>query len=272
MTSIITNNSAMNALSALRNINNNLANTQDRISSGLKVASGKDNAAYFSISQTMNSDSSLNKSVNEGMTLAKNSVATARLGVEAVIELAKQYIDRQSFAVNLPADDQAAVTDELTNLQTQMTNIISQANFNGEDLVSDAATIVTKTITTGIYRDDTGAATASTVDLTVVDVTTLVGTLAAGFTAADIQTSREQLASMIGYATDLGITEKAIENQQTFLNTLTDRLDSGIGGMVDADMESEAARLQALQVQQQLATQALSIANQGPQNILSLFR
>lgn len=272
MTSILTNNSAMNALSALRNINQNLGTTQDRISSGLKVASAKDNAAYFSISQTMNSDSSLNKSVNEGMTLAKNSIATARLGVEAVVELAKQYIDRQAFAQNLPADDQAAVTLELDDLKTQMTNIISQANFNGEDLVSDAATITTKTVVTGIYRDAAGEATASTVTLDVVDVTALADALDAGFDAAAIQTSREQLADMIDYATKLGIAEKAIENQQTFLGTLTDRLDSGIGGMIDADMEEEAARLQALQVQQQLATQALSIANQGPQNILSLFR
>lgn len=272
MTSIITNNSAMNALSALRNINNNLANTQDRISSGLKVASGKDNAAYFSISQTMTSDSSLNKSVNEGMTLAKNSVATARLGVEAVVELAKQYIDRQSFAVNLPADDQAAVRDELTALSDQMTNILSQSNFNGEDLVGLATG--TKTITTGVFRGAIDLET-STLDLTTVNVADLVTALApatATFDAAGIINSRDQLADMISYATDLGITEKAIENQQTFLNTLTDRLDSGIGGMIDADMESEAARLQALQVQQQLATQALSIANQGPQNILSLFR
>ena len=270
MTSIITNNSAMNALSALRNINNNLANTQDRISSGLKVASGKDNAAYFSISQTMSSDSSLNKSVNEGMTLAKNSVATARLGVEAVVELAKQFIDRQTFALNLPADDQEAVTAELTELSEQMANILSQANFNGEDLVKTAGA---KEITTGVFRGAAGLET-STLTLNAIDVDALVTAMGDGttFDLAAVTTSRTQLDAMLVYATELGISEKAIENQQTFLNTLTDRLDSGIGGMVDADMESEAARLQALQVQQQLATQALSIANQGPQNILSLFR
>ncbi|MGY6695958.1 MAG: flagellin N-terminal helical domain-containing protein [Roseinatronobacter sp.] len=271
MTSILTNNSAMNALNSLRNINNNLGNTQDRISSGLKVASGKDNAAYFTISQIMNSDSSLNKSVNESMTIAKNSIATARLGVEAVVELAKQYLDRQSFAQNLPADDQAAVTAELTNLVTQMQNIVSQANFNGEDLLTDEAPAA-KTVVTGIYRNDEGEATASVVSLTTVDVNELIDDLGAAFTAASIQESREALADMVNYATALGIAEKAIENQQSFLTSLTDRLDSGIGGMIDADMEQEAARLQALQVQQQLATQALSIANQSPQNILSLFR
>ena len=268
MSSIITNTAAMNALTTLRNINNSLSNTQDRVSSGLKVGSAKDNAAYFSISETMNSDSSLNKSVNEGMTLAKNSVATARLGVEAVVELAKQYIDRQTFALNLPADDQASVTDELTALAEQMDNILSQANFNGEDLVLTAGT---KTVTTGVFRG-AAALEASEVTITSIDVGALVTALATTFDIAGVNTSRDQLALMIGYATELGIAEKAIENQQTFLATLTDRLDSGIGGMVDADMEAEAARLQALQVQQQLATQSLAIANQNPQNILSLFR
>ncbi len=80
------------------------------------------------------------------------------------------------------------------------------------------------------------------------------------------------LSSVIDAATGLGIVEKSIETQQNFLNELTDRLDSGVGSMIDADMEEEAARLQSLQVQQQLSTQSLSIANQSPQNILSLFK
>ena len=78
--------------------------------------------------------------------------------------------------------------------------------------------------------------------------------------------------AVITASTTLGVAEKSIETQQSFLNSLVDNLDAGVGSMVDADMEQEAARLQALQVQQQLATQSLSIANQGPQNILSLFR
>ena len=63
-----------------------------------------------------------------------------------------------------------------------------------------------------------------------------------------------------------------IATQSNFVGKLTDSLTSGIGSLVDADLEEASARLQALQVQQQLATQSLSIANQAPQNILSLFR
>ena len=81
-----------------------------------------------------------------------------------------------------------------------------------------------------------------------------------------------ELAKSITAATSLGITENTLDGQMQFLDALTDTLDSGVSSMVDADMEEEAARLQAYQVQQQLATQSLSIANQAPQNILSLFR
>ena len=274
MTSILTNNSAMNALNSLRNINNNLSNTQDRISSGLKVGSGKDNAAYFGISESMKSDSSLNKAVNESMSLAKNAVATGRLGLEAIVGLASQYIDRLAFAAN-NENEVDAIDLELTALGEQMNNILSQSVFNGIDLLSAAGADLT--VTTGVVRG--GGMTATQFTVTAEDVTQMVTDLlavTAASTFADVDgeltTAKAEFESMVEYATKLGIAEKSIENQQTFLNTLTDRLDSGIGGMVDADMESEAARLQALQVQQQLATQALSIANQGPQNILSLFR
>lgn len=279
MTSILTNNSAMNALSTLRNINNNLGNTQDRISSGLKVSSGKDNAAYFGISQSMKSDSSLNKAVNESMSLAKNAVATARLGVEAVSDLAAQYIDRLAFAANNQTEA-AAINLELTALGEQMDNIVKQSTFNGTDLLSGSG--VSLVVTTGVVRGTADPTTMAATQFTVAtaDVTTMITNLKA-ITAttttpadanAELAKAKIIFESMTDHATKLGIGEKTIENQQSFLKTLTDRLDSGIGSMIDADMEEEAARLQALQVQQQLSTQALSIANQGPQNILSLFR
>ncbi|MBU0862201.1 MAG: flagellar protein, partial [Alphaproteobacteria bacterium] len=94
MSSILTNNSAMNALTTLRNVNSNLNDTQTRISTGMKVNSAKDNASYFSISETMKSESGMNKAIGEGLTLSKNSVATARLGAETLVDLAQQFVDR----------------------------------------------------------------------------------------------------------------------------------------------------------------------------------
>ncbi len=273
MTSILTNNSAMNALTTLRNINNNLGTTQDRISTGLKVASGKDNAAYFSISSTMKGDSGMIKSIDEGLALTKNAVSTGRLGAETVADLARQFVERVAFAQGEGVDKEK-VQLELDALADNIRTIIDQSSFNGSSVVKGEAAI---TAVTGISRDATGAFGApTTITITPVDLnaihTALDGIDVDADPAAALTAAEAQLTAAVDAATSLGVAEKAIETQQSFLGELAKRLDSGIGSMIDADMEEEAARLQALQVQQQLATQALSIANQGPQNILSLFR
>ncbi|MGJ8544672.1 MAG: flagellin [Sulfitobacter sp.] len=278
MSSILTNTSAMSALSSLRGINDRLGDTQNRISTGLKVSSAKDNASYFSISTTMDSESGMNKAVNEGLTLAKNSVSTARLGAETVVGLAQEFVDRLAFA-QTQGVDQGDVQKELTALAAQMATAIEQSSFNGENLISAAGSGL-KEVVSGVSRSGSTLST-TTIEFTAANLEGLQASFA-GVTisnatdAADLKTAlttaESYLALATDAATDLGIVEKSIETQQNFLSELTDRLDSGVGSMIDADMEEEAARLQALQVQQQLATQSLSIANQAPQNILSLFK
>ncbi|MBE9637142.1 flagellin [Salipiger mangrovisoli] len=298
MSSINTNASAMNALSTLRGINKNLESTQGRISTGLKIQSGKDNAAYFSISESMSSDSSVYKAIDEGLTLTKNSISTARLGAESIATLAETFSERVAFAQG-DAVDRAAIQDELNGLINQMKNTIAQATFNGNDLVNaaEAENITLGTsagvtaiaagtsgvsVVTGITRDSTGSLDTTSMSFNKVDLSSIVAELAgidvsdsamsAGDLQAALSTAKTAFDAATESATKLGIAEKSIENQQEFLNKLTDNIDTGVGAMVDADMEEEAARLQALQVQQQLATQSLSIANSSPQSILSLFQ
>jgi flagellin len=291
MSSILTNNSAMTALATLKDVNRGLNETQSRVSTGLQVASGKDNAAYFAISETMKGDSGMFKAINEGMTATKNSVATARLGAETVSDIAQQMVERIAFAQS-NGINKADVQNELVALASNMQSAIDQATFNGDDLVGEASSTVT--VVTGVSRSTGSFATTSitfdTVDLqaihdslSAIDVTAVdiaddpltTGT-DESFTAptmeANLAAAEAQLAASVTAATSLGITENTLDGQMQFLDSLTDTLDSGVSSMVDADMEEEAARLQAYQVQQQLATQSLSIANQAPQNILSLFR
>ncbi|UTH46562.1 flagellar protein (plasmid) [Loktanella salsilacus] len=290
MSSILTNNSAMNALTTLRNVNSNLNDTQTRISTGMKVNSAKDNASYFSISETMKSESGMNKAVGEGLTLSKNSVATARLGAETLVDLAQQFVDRVAFA-QTEGVNKADIQKELESLSAQMSNAVKQSSFNGQNLISDAGNGSTatsaRTVVSGVSRNGATLETTN-INFTTTNLETVVtGPGAAGsddsFANIDVSDATTTMAAKLtaanafltaatGAATDLGIAEKQIETQQDFLSNLTDRLDSGVGSMVDADMEEEAARLQSLQVQQQLSTQSLSIANQAPQNILSLFR
>lgn len=290
MSSILTNNSAMVALSTLKMVNTGLNETQNRVSSGLAIRSGKENAAYFAISETMKGDSGMFKAINEGLTSTKNSVATARLGAETVADLAEQFVERVAFAQG-NGIDLGEVQSELGELVKRMDSAIKQATFNGDDLVnaaSDGATgnaaTVSVTAISGVSRAG-GSFSTTTIAFTGVDLASIRGDMTnedTGFAAIDVSTSTDLaadlataeglLSSAIAAATSLGVTEKTVEGQQAFLGSLTDTLDSGIGAMVDANMEEEAARLQAYQVQQQLATQSLSIANQAPQNILSLFR
>lgn len=278
MSSILTNHSAMTALSTLRDVNQSLANNQNRISTGLKIASGKDNAAYFSISKTMESDSGIYKAIDENLTLQKNSVSAARLGSETLVDLAKDFVERVAFAQGGTSDVRDDVQAELDELAARMKTTIAQATFNGTDLVNSTGTV---TVVTGISSSSNGSIATTTMTFKQQDLGAIQSVLdainikAASTTAlqlAALKSAETQLGKAIESATSFGIAEKSIETQKEFLDSLTDRIDSGVGSMVDADMEEEAARLQALQVQQQLATQSLSIANQGPQNILSLFR
>ena len=278
MSSILTNHSAMTALSTLRNINSDLSDTQSRISTGLSIASGKDNAAYFSISKTMSGDSGMYKAIDENLTLQQNAVSTARLGAETMVDLAQEFSERVAFAQGGTAEVRADVQAELDELAARMSTTIAQATFNGTDYVNANSSV---TVVTGISRSSSGSISTTTMSFLQQDLGTIQATLAAidlttatsaGSQAAALQSAEAQLAAAVSAATSLGIAEKSIETQKEFLGDLTDRLDSGIGSMIDANMEEEAARLQALQVQQQLATQSLSIANSAPQNILSLFR
>ena len=281
MSSILTNSSAMNALATLKDVNRGLNDTQSRVSTGLKVASGKDNAAYFAVSETMKGDSGMFKAINEGMTATKNSVATARLGAETVSDIAQQIVERVAFA-QTDGVNRADVQLEIDALVENMGTAIEQATFNGDNLVdgtrmATSATPNAVTLVNGVKRDSSGFGTTTYtfdgVDLGAIKTAMeAINVETSTDLAADLATAEGELANSITAATSLGITENALDGQMEFIDSLTDTLDSGVSSMVDADMEEEAARLQAYQVQQQLATQSLSIANQAPQNILSLFR
>jgi len=223
------------------------------------------------------------------MSATKNSVATARLGAETVSDIAQQIVERVAFA-QTDGVDRADVQLEIDALVGNMTSAIAQSTFNGDNLVdgvykndSGGTPLTEVSVVNGIKRDGTGI-TATTFSFKEVNLTAIkdafatidLESLAAGSggtTMADkLATAEGELSKAISAATSLGITENTLDGQMQFIESLTDTLDSGVSSMVDADMEEEAARLQAYQVQQQLATQSLSIANQAPQNILSLFR
>ncbi|MGN7753166.1 flagellin N-terminal helical domain-containing protein [Sinorhizobium sp. 22678] len=395
MTSILTNNSAMAALSTLRSISSNMEDTQSRISSGLRVGSASDNAAYWSIATTMRSDNQALSAVQDALGLGAAKVDTAYSGMESAIEVVKE-IKAKLVAATEDGVDKAKIQEEITQLKDQLTSIAEAASFSGENwLQADlSGGAVTKSVVGGFVRDSSGAVSVKKVDYSlnansvlfdtvgntgildkvynvsqasvtltintngveaqhtvaaysleslteagaefqgnyalqggnsyvkvenvwvraetaatgatgqeIAATTTAAGTITADSWVVDVDNGPATnvsagqsvaninivgmgaaaldalisgvdaaLTDMTSAAASLGSISSRIDLQSEFVNKLSDSIDSGVGRLVDADMNEESTRLKALQTQQQLAIQALSIANSDSQNVLSLFR
>jgi flagellin len=396
MTSILTNVAAMSALQTLRSIGSGLEETQNRVSSGLRVGQASDNAAYWSIATTMRSDNMALSAVQDALGLGAAKLDTAYSGMESAIEVVKE-IKTKLVAATEDGVDKTKIQEEITQLQEQLTSIAEAASFSGENwLQADVGT--TTSVVASFVRDSSGAVSVKKVDYDfttsnvlfdttgdtgILDQTTNIegdgvvvnvntgGTVAShdlvkystedviaagatfdangkvawttaadgagagvGFvkigdgtwvaaveqTAAtqtqevaatdtttfawvvdttdtvttstatsvstftiDENTTEDQLDGLISMvdlaletmtsaAADLGSIKMRVDLQEDFVSKLTDSLDSGIGRLVDAEMNEESTRLKALQTQQQLAVQSLSIANSASESILSLFR
>lgn len=414
MASIMTNTSAMTALQTLRRVTDDLATTQDRISTGLKVNNAKDNAAYWSIATTMRADVAGFKAVKESLELGSGTTNTASVASKNIVENL-QTLKARVIAGQTNGVDKTLIQNDIDQLVKLVKGAAADASFNGDNLlrvtysndgtakdqnvdilaslsrsagtvdpsyisfqrqdmqvtsIVGKATIEQQVDSTNDLKasvgialgdpdqtfidgqnlglgnltlnvtDEAGVKTAVTVDLSGIvyttdkattqglieaavnaELTTAGGDFQVAFngdkleftdqdgnadgnftakvdslwvgskesdafggladlTQIDVTSNATKslevinglLDKAIGKASVIGSIENRVSVQNDFVSKLTDSMNKGIGALVDADMNEESSRLQALQVQQQLATQALSIANQGPQNILSLFR
>lgn len=420
MSSILNNVSAQNALRTLQMTNKNLETTSDRISSGLKVATASDNAAYWSIATTMKSDSSSLSAVKDSLSLGANIAKSAYDGLDQTKDLLGKIKDKLTTAAG-EGVDRVAIQSEIAALKEQLSTVAKTSSFSGQNWL-EVATTGAKSIVSSVSRDANNKLSVGTIDtdtsnyalytttgdsgildqditltsynttaaamtlgaagtnftagnsvtfnvslsggtnrqVTIdnalvtatlgvaqlnsnsdaklvleaafnkagisgitVDTTTTPGSMviqsdeaiqissvtsngtavaanlglananittptAAGFTKSvddiDISASNstevtnylkvvdEALTKVTTAATKLGAIQTRIDTQKELVSSLTDTINTGVSLLVDADMEEESTRLKALQTQQQLGVQALSIANSGSQNILSLFR
>ncbi|MDO5370796.1 flagellin [Paracoccus sp. (in: a-proteobacteria)] len=279
MSSILTNNGAMVALQTLKGINSNMAKTQNEISTGKSVATAKDNAAIWATAKIMESDESSFKAIRSQLNVAEATVAVARNGAEQITDLLRGMKDLAVSAANDSADHGKINTDIVAK-KNQITAIIDASQMNGINLLKtdvgngSGSFSVLASLDRGTAT--TTAATAITVGTAAFETSIEAATITGITSAATATTAIGEIEALIELAANgaasLGSKGKQITDQSSFVGKLADSLKSGIGSMVDADMEETSARLQALQVQQQLATQSLSIANQAPQSLLSLFR
>ncbi len=280
MSSILTNNSAMVALQTLKAINMNLGETQNSISTGKDIATAKDGSAIWAISKVMESDVSGFAAVSKALSLGEATVAVASAGAEQITNV---LIEMKELAVSANSEnvDFAKIEQDIQSRVAQIDSIIAASQFNGANLLLDDVDgngSTQLTIVSSLDRVGGGVPAVATIDVATVDFTTdidLTG-LTPIASAADGLTALGEIEAFLVFAIDgaasLGADAARIQDQGSFISKLSDAMKSGIGSLVDADMEAASARLQALQVQQQLAVQSLSIANQAPQTLLSLFR
>ena len=320
MSSLLTNTSAMSALQALTMTQNSLSATQNQISTGLRVASASDNAAYWSIATTMRSDTGALSAVSDALNLGSSTlgVATAALNNSLTI---MNKMKNDIVTAQTPGTDKTQIQTDIQALQQSLLSITSAASFNGVNLLNGTAS--NTNIVASFSRGTNGATSVGTISVatantTLTSATAGSGVLSAGMTGATVggtyTSSMTNSTGSGGSGTDgtsytgtsvlgfkltaasttgelgiiasnidlaissltkagamLGSTQTNINNQSTFVSALSDAITSGVGSLVDADMNVASTKLQALQTQQQLGIQSLSIANQNSQLILKLF-
>ena len=272
--SVNTNAGALVALQNLSVTQNQLQTTQNRINTGLKVSSAKDNAAVYGIAQNQRAVSSALNSVVGSLQRGQSTVDVALSAGSSVADLLNQMKEKALAAVDVTLDttSRAALNNEFISLRNQITTVTSNAVFNGANLIDTGTTQLqaiandsgSQVITVAHQSLALGGA-----NVTVTSTASIGTTAAASIQIAALNASIANVSSALG---KLGTGSKALASHQTFITNLQNSIDVGIGNLVDADLAKESANLQALQTKQQLGIQALSIANQSSSILLGLFK
>jgi len=282
MSSILTNNSSIVALQTLKSINSQLGKTQSDIATGKTVANAKDNSAVWAISKVMETDQSAFKAIQSNLNVADATIATSRTGAEQVTNLLQEIKDL-AIGGTVSTADFAKIDTDIDAKFKQIAAVISGTQMNGVNLLKSGETM---SVVGSLDRvNGTAETTANRIDIASVDLEGSLGLdlstgVSSAYTGITDTASAEAMVTAIetminasvNGAAQLGSDGKRVSDQSDFVGKLADSLTQGVGSLVDTDMEEASARLQALQTQQQLGIQALSIANQSPSAVMSLFR
>ena len=272
--SVNTNVGAMIALQNLNKTNSDLSTTQNRINTGLKVASAKDDGATFAIAQSQRSTVASLDAVKDSLNRATSSVDVAMSAGESISDMLTQMKEKALAAsdTSLDTTSRDALNTDFQALRDQITKTMSNAKFNGINLIDGSL----PGLEALANADGDSRLTVAGQNLSLGGSIVLLGTTAAFTTSSSagalLSTIDDSINNVSAALAKLGTSSKALEAHMTFIGNLQDSVTAGIGNLVDADLAKESAKLQSLQTKQQLGIQALSIANQAPQTVLSLFK
>jgi len=273
--SVNTNTAALTALENLNKTNQNLTDVQGEISTGLAVNSAKDNASVWSIAQGQRADINSLASVKSSLNRASSIADVTNTAGTEISDLLTQLREKVVSAMDpsLQTTSRTALNADYQSILKQISQVVNSATFDGANILNGS---LTSNIQFLANAQGNAFITLSTQNMslggsiiTLASTSTINTVTSATSNLALLDASLSNVNQALG---DLGAQASQIDAHITFVGKLSDTLTSGVGNLVDADMAKDSARLQALQVQQQLGAQSLSIANQAPQVVLSLFR
>jgi len=282
--SVNTNVGAMAALQSLSATNKDMATTQNRINTGLNVASTKDDSASYTIAQGLRSNLGGLQAVSSSLSRAKSVTDVAVAGAEQVSDIINQMKSKAYEAADagIDADSRAAINQDFVALRDQITTVVNSSDFNGTNILKGGGGSVSalqslqdsNTATATTWDPDSLSVANQGLDLggSVITVSATGDVASQANAQAMVDTLTTTQTNLKTSLSTLGAASRKIDAQMSFTSKLSDTVEAGIGNLDDADLAKESAKLQALQVKQQLGIQALSIANQAPQSIMSLFR
>lgn len=304
LNSVNTNLGAMVALQSLNRTNEEMAATQKRISTGFRVADARDDGAAFAVAERIRGDLAATASANQQLGGVKGLLDTTRTGLQKVstaLQEVKATVVKLSDS-NITESQRKQYMASLKETFSQIKNFIADTRYNGDSMLVTAAAAFGNTTTaakalgtvrtvrngeggdysfakiaTAGINGQAGFAALTSLGLkpdgSVVAGTTLTAALqqfsAALTTGGAVNAAIDNTLTALN---NLGSYSRFVDSQITFNKARMDAQEAGLGALIDADLAKESARLQSLQIRQQLGAQALSIANQAPQVLLSLFR
>jgi flagellin len=272
--SVNTNSGALTALQYLTQTQSQLATTQNAISSGLKVANARDNGAVYAIAQNQRASvagyTAVINSINNGTSAVDVALSAGQSISDLLIQMKQQALSAADSSLDTAS--RQSINANFQALLGQITTIVSNAVFNGFNLVNGSTTKIMALASSDGSRHVTTLAQNLSVSGSIVTLKSTASVSTQSKASALVSTIQSSLTNVDSALAKLSAGAAKFSIQATFSQKLSDTLTTGIGNLVDANMANESAQLQSLQVKQQLGIQALSIANQSPQSILSLFQ
>ena len=270
---VSTNPGALVALQNLNRISDQLNEVQRRVSTGKEVSSAKDNPALYALAQKQRAELGSIESVQQGLRIGASAVDVAVAAAESITDILVEMraIASQATDASLGATERALLQDQYVALADQIDRLVDSATIGGRNLIDGS----TASMSVNASTDGSSTIDIAGYNLTNASVLTIERTGAdlgaAGTAAAELADIDASIDNLTNSLASLGAGSRSLDLQGKLLSRIADALEISIGNLTDADLAKESSRLQALQVQQQLAIQTLSIANAAPNAILALF-